>query len=74
MISPVLKSQLKVKWSFLDDQMAEAYISNVSTNAKIVVPREVMRDENYYRVRVNVSNYDGTYSRIREIRFVPINC
>lgn len=54
--------------------MADQYIANYSTNAKIVVPREVLRDENYYRVRVNVSNFDATYSKIREIRFVPINC
>lgn len=40
----------------------------------MVLPSSILRDENYYLVRINVTNYDSTYSKVREVRFVPINC
>jgi len=60
----------------VDDPLAENYIKrqNLSNQARFVVPGSVLRDENYYLVRVNISNFDSTYTKIREVRFVPINC
>jgi hypothetical protein len=33
-----------------------------------------MRDENFYQVKLNVSNLDFTSSKLKQIKFVPINC
>jgi len=75
-IDPILRSQLRYQWSFMDDPLAESYIikQNLTNLARFVVPGSVLRDENYYLVRVSVSNFDSTYNKIREVRFVPINC
>ena len=75
-LDPILSSQLRYQWSFIDDPIANRYIreQNLSSSARMVVPSSVLRDENYYLVRVNVTNYDSTYSKVREVRFVPINC
>jgi hypothetical protein len=75
-LDPILSSQLRYQWSFIVDPIANRYIreQNLSSRARMVVPSSVLRDENYYLVRVNVTNYDSTYSKVREVRFVPINC
>ena len=75
-LDPILRSQLRYKWAFIDDPIADRYIrqQNLSSDARMVVPSSILRDENYYLVRINVTNYDSTYSKVREVRFVPINC
>jgi hypothetical protein len=75
-LDPILRSQLRYKWAFIDDPIADHYIrqQNLTANARMVVPSSILRDENYYLVRINVTNYDSTYSKVREVRFVPINC
>jgi hypothetical protein len=75
-LDPILRSQLRYKWAFIDDPIADRYIrqQNLSADPRMVVPSSILRDENYYLVRINVTNYDSTYSKVREVRFVPINC
>jgi hypothetical protein len=65
---------MRVSWDFIDDPLLRDYVKNISSHSKIVIPSNLFRDENYYQVRLNVSNYDQTYSRTKLINFVPINC
>jgi len=46
----------------------------LTSKNKISIPSSVLRDENYYQVRLNVSDIDQTQSQAKEIKFVPINC